>query len=180
MNTAARPPAFASVRQALTQMRFLCCALAAGVLLFALVAAFVGRLARFEEGSSRAELEPILVAVAGALSVGGIAASFFLPALLRRPREGGKESVRKRLSRELSALVLGAALLEAPGLLWCVLALIFPSWMYALGGGVAGALILLRFPTQGALEESLGARLPELERRLADEDREAPLARGDR
>jgi hypothetical protein len=58
-----------------------------------------------------------------------------------------------------------------------VLALIFPSWIYALGGAVAGALILLRFPTQGGLEENLGARFPELERRLAAEDREAPLAR---
>jgi hypothetical protein len=177
VNAAARPPAFSSVQQALTQMRFLCCALAAGVLLFALVAAFVGRLARFEEQSPRAELEPILLAVAGALSIGGIAASFFLPALLRRPREGGKQSLRQRLSRELSALVLGAALLEAPGLFWCVLALLFQSWLYALGGGVAGALILLRFPTHGGLEESLGARLPELERRLADEDRGAPPVR---
>jgi hypothetical protein len=158
-------------------MRFLCCALAAGVLFFALVAAFVGRLARFEEDPSRAELEPILLAIAAALSVGGIAASLLLPPLMRRPREGSKESVRKRLSREMSALVLGAALLEAPGLFWCVLALIFPSWIYALGGAVAGALILLRFPTQGGLEENLGARFPELERRLAAEDREAPLAR---
>ncbi|MBL8898597.1 MAG: hypothetical protein JNM84_13255 [Planctomycetes bacterium] len=169
-----RPPAFASVQQALTQMRFLTVALALGVLLFAAVATFVGRLAKIAEDPARADMETMLLAVAGALSVVGLASSFTIPALVRRPREGAREGVRARLGKELSALVVGAALLEAPGLFWCVLALMFQSPLYAVGGAVAGALILLRFPTGGGLEERLGSSLAELERRLAAEDREAP------
>ncbi|MBK9388398.1 MAG: hypothetical protein IPN34_26560 [Planctomycetes bacterium] len=169
-----RPHAYASVQQALTQMRFLVVALGLGVLLFTAVATFVGRLANLAADPSRGDMEAIFLAVAAALSVAGLVSSFAIPSLVRRPREGARESLRQRLGKEQSALVVGAALLEATGLFWCVLALMFQTPLYAAGGAVAGALILLRFPTGGGLEERLGSSMADLERRLAAEDREAP------
>jgi hypothetical protein len=155
-------------------MRFLVVALALGVLLFAAVSTFVGRLANIAADPSRVDMETLLVAVAGALSVAGLGGALAIPNLVRRPREGARESLRQRLGKEQSALVIGAALLEGPGLFWCVLALMFQAPLYAVGGAVAGVLILLRFPTGGGLEERLGSSMAELERRLAAEDREAP------
>lgn len=156
-------------------MRFLCIAMASGVLVFAIVAACVGPLAEFKNETNLSEMRLTLMAVAIALSFSGLAASIAIPIAMRRSHADRKgRSVREGLVTEIRILVAASALIEAPGLFWCVLALIFQDWMFSIGGVIAAALILARFPTSNRLEEHLGANRTELERRLAEEDLEAP------
>lgn len=128
-------------------------ALMIGLMMFALVAAFVGPVAVDTAAEGRQPLEGILMWVAAGLSIlvaapSAAAASLLFGSEERRARMQRADRVR----RWVGAKIFGAALAEGPGLLWCLLTLMSGSRIYLLGAAFSILILALSFPRSHEFE----------------------------
>lgn len=141
----------------LRSTRLVLIALAAGVVLFALVAAYVGGwLIAFD--TPRFNGHDVLAIVAVCMTIQAIPLSFFLPAKLvaaARDRDTAARIHAFRTSR-----IVAAAFVEGAALLWCVALLFTGNLLYVIPIAVLVALLVWHVPSRESFEAATGVRLP--------------------
>jgi hypothetical protein len=159
MSSTGRPAGAASIRSA----QWILFALAFGVGLFAVVAAVVielggGPLLAGDDGD-RARMVQLLGAVIGVTSLGIVPVWFLMRARAFRQLKADVASARAdleagRLPGPLFALkLIGATLVEAPGLLGCVAFLLTGNTLVLAAPALAIVLILLQVPTRSGCSQ---------------------------
>lgn len=110
----------------------------------------------------------VLFIAGGVLSVVCAAMAVILPRLMidRIP----KKQVALRLNGYAYSRIVLAALLEAAGLFWAVTGLLTSTPLCLIGPGVAIAMLLTSFPTQGRFEATLELNEVETDRALGYQD----------
>jgi hypothetical protein len=134
-------------RQFLNVLRLLVCALAAGLVIFAVIAAFVGG-----SPSGSAPPAPLDVFRAGAwlLVAGGLVAAFVLPrAVGAKLRQDETATDDRRRNAFFVLTIVSCAVMESGGLLGAVTALLSGEATDAIVAGAAALGIALQFPTDG-------------------------------
>lgn len=129
-------------------------ALAAGVLVFAGIAAVLGPLGDPPPPVALG-LDGIALA-AVVVTLGAVAASFTVPPRLVEGARGSPPEQSSQVFR--TSRVLGAALCEGPALFWCVALLLSGNRWYLAPVALLVALLLLHLPTNDGFEAATGER----------------------
>ncbi|MEM7164840.1 MAG: hypothetical protein AAF581_05210 [Planctomycetota bacterium] len=78
-------------------------------------------------------------------------------ALGRRSISAGRPAASRVWSSYQAAKIMTAALIEAPGLLWCVIALLTGDAIYTAGAALCAVLMLWNFPSTNQYEDWVAA-----------------------
>jgi hypothetical protein len=161
-------------------MQIIAFALVTGVLVFLGIACFQVFVQRQGQPQGQADALPILSLLAVAMLAGGAAVSFVVPKVMTRaamqkiaagiwqlpegidPKDLATDFA-KLLSVKQTALIIGLAMLEGPAFLGCI-AFLIEARPFTLGlVGVAIALMLFQFPTEGSVRAWLWNQTNQLE-----------------
>lgn len=110
-------------------------------------------------------LDQMLLLAFGGASLVLIASSFILPSFFLNSMH--KQDLLGKLQTIFKAKAIPMALIEGAGLLWPVMTILTGEKLYLIGAGVCVLLMLLRFPTQGQIEELIGMRAKDIDAQLA-------------